>query len=264
VAIGLVQGAKLRAQTAGGAGETFEVASIRPADPDSRQAGFGLTPGGGINVLNMDVKSLIAFAYNVACGKNCDMFISGGPSWLGSSRFNIQAKGNDSSDLTAGMRERIRQRLRSLLAERFQLVLRRESKEMPVYALKIAKDGHKLKTPKVQGEQGGIRGERGQMIGENAPLNFLIVNITGQLGRPVIDQTGLTGRFDFTLEFTPDMRGGKGPDVPGDKGDVPSASEPSGPSIFTAIQEQLGLKLEAAREPVETFVIERIEKPTEN
>ncbi len=244
----------------------FEVASIRPADPDARQVSFQLTPTGGVNAVNMGLKDLIRFAYNIPCGKNCDNFISGGPAWIGSQRFDILAKAPQGAEaggaLTSAQRDRVRQRLQALLAERFQLVIRRETKEMPAYALVVARNGHKLKERTDSGERGGLRGERGQMIAENVPIEHLVVNLAGMSGRPVVDRTGLRGRYDFTLEFAPETRVAlKGP---GGAVEPAGAADPPGPSIFTALQEQLGLKLEATKAPVETIVIERVEKPTAN
>ena len=93
---------------------------------------------------------------------------------------------------------------------------------------------------------------------------MLVINLSGRLGRHVVDRTGLTGRYDFALEFAPEPGSDKGPGGPGDKPQAPGGAELSGPSIFTALQEQLGLKLESTRGPVEVFVIDRVEKPSEN
>jgi uncharacterized protein (TIGR03435 family) len=151
------------------------------------------------------------------------------------------------------------------LADRFKLVIRRETKEMPLYHLVVGRNGHKLKEYTGDDPHGGIRGNRpGEIIGERASLYGLIANLTGMLGRPVLDRTGLTGRYDFKLEWTPDMLpGGKGPDGPGEKVDA-SAPEFSAPSLFSALQDQLGLKLEPQKGPVEVFVIVSAEKPAAN
>jgi uncharacterized protein (TIGR03435 family) len=247
---------------------TFEVASIRPADPDSRNVSIGFTPGGGVSLINVDLKQAIAMAYNIQCGKNCQQYISGGPGWINSQRFDIVAKASGEPEglSRAAAVDRTRRRLQALLAERFQLVLRRETREMPVYALTIAKGGPKFKESTVGGENGGVRGERGHSIYENSRISMLVINLASMLGRHVTDRTGLNGRYDFTFDYTPDMLAGgmKGPGGAGDKPESAGPSEPSGPSIFTALQEQLGLKLESTRGPVEIFVIGRVEKPSEN
>jgi uncharacterized protein (TIGR03435 family) len=229
---------------------------------------MGFAPGGGLNLENVGLKQAIAMAYNIQCGKNCAQYISGGPGWINSQRFNIVAKSsNEPEGLTrAVVAERTRKRLQSLLAERFQLVLRREAKEMPIYALTVAKGGPKFKESTVGGENGGVRGERGHMIFENSRMSMLVIGLASMLGRHVVDRTGLNGRYDFTFDYVPEFGGAgmKGPGGAGVKPEPASASEPSGPSLFTALQEQLGLKLESTRGPVEIFVIERVERPTEN
>jgi bla regulator protein blaR1 len=275
LAIGILNTPKSHAQSqAAAAGDLkFEVASIKPSGPNGRNVTLQFQPGGGLNIQGMPLKGLIASAYNMQCGKNCNNFISGGPGWIDSTSFDIVAKapsgaepGSDPREMSAAQRNvvfnRTRQRLRALLAERFQLTIRQEMKEMPVYALVVAKNGHKLKESTKGGESGSVRGERGVMIAENTPISMLLVNLQGISGRTVLDRTGLTGRYDFRLEYTPDSGGGaKGP---ADAEKVEAVAGDSGPSIFTALQEQLGLRLEATRGPVETIVIERVEKPSEN
>lgn len=274
ILIGLMNAPESRAQAKAEA-LTFEVASIKPSDPDSRRMSFQLAPGGGLNAVNVGLKQLIAFAYEVPCGRNCDTFISGGPGWIDSLKFDILAKAPPSAEATADIRrmtmdqrkvfqQQLRQRVQALLAERFQLAIHRETKEVPVYALVVAKNGPKFKESLGEGSQ-MLRGGRGEMIAERVPLEMLAINLAGQLGRPVVDRTGLNGRYDFKLEWTPepDMTGGKlGAETGGEK--PASAPDISGPSIFTALQEQLGLKLESTRGPAEIIIIDRAEKPTAN
>lgn len=139
--------------------------------------------------------------------------------------------------------------------------MHRETKEAPVFALVVSRKGSKLR----QSEQGfdGISGRPGQLIGEKVPIPVLANVLSGILGRPVLDQTGLTGTYAFKLEWTPDF-GGSG--IATEKAEAAGVStpDPSGPSLFNAIQGQLGLKLESQKGPVETIVIERVEKPTAN
>jgi uncharacterized protein (TIGR03435 family) len=143
--------------------------------------------------------------------------------------------------------------MQALLADRFQLRVRRESREMNVYHMIIAKGGHKLKEQLGEGNSNVYGSRAGELIAERAPLKLLVANLTGMVGRPVYDQTGLNGRYDFTLQWTPDMVAGGG-----------SPSSGSGDSIFTALQEQLGLKLEPKKGPVDVIVIEGAEKPSAN
>jgi uncharacterized protein (TIGR03435 family) len=149
-----------------------------------------------------------------------------------------------------------RQRLQTLLADRFQLRLRRETKELPVYALVAGKNGPKLREAD---EQGAMSLGRGRITARKASMERLAENLGNQLGRTVVDRTGLEGNFAFELEWTPD------PGQPLDLLDPsPAPADPSGPSIFTALQEQLGLKLEPQKDPVEILIIDHVEKPSEN
>jgi uncharacterized protein (TIGR03435 family) len=264
ILVGILHAPQARAQSKGET-LTFEVASVKLADPNSRVVSMSYTGEGGLNFVNVSLKQLIANAYNITCGKVCDERISGGPKWIDSARFDVLTKGPQLSQPGRATREQIRQAAQALLADRFKLVIQRETKDMPIFHLVVAKNGPKLKEYTGDDPQGGIRGNRpGEIIAERASLSGLIANLTGMLGRPVIDRTGLTGRYDFKLEWTPDMQpGGKGPAAPGEKGE-PSAPEFSGPSLFSAIQEQLGLKLDLQKGPVEVFVIVSAEKPAAN
>jgi uncharacterized protein (TIGR03435 family) len=163
----------------------------------------------------------------------------------------------------------MRERLRALLAERFQLTLHRETKEQSVYALVVAKGGPKLQQGQAK-EATGPRGPmmrmgRGELSGQGVELEMLTRTLSSQLGRTVIDRTGLKGNFDFKLTWTPDPGQSAGP--PGGLpagADAPPPPDPNGPSVFTALQEQLGLRLESQKGPVEMLVIDRVEKPSEN
>ena len=260
---------------------TFDVASIKPVTPagDGRiQVGIQMQPGGGLRATNVTLKFLLTFAYNVR-----DFQISGGPGWLNSELFDLMAKSERSSDtqsipadpreMTDDQRktsqEQTRQKLQALLADRFQLKFHRETKEQPVYALVVGKNGPKIQPSDDKSGNGprGLRMGRGQLIGNSAPLELMANALSNQLGRPVLDHTGLAGRYDFKLEWTPDPAQGGGPFAglppppPGVNG--PPPPDPNGPSIFTAIQE-LGLRLESQKAPVEILVIDSVEKPSEN
>lgn len=266
IVLGIVNSSPVRAQaTDGSASLRFEVATIKPAKPDPRNLGFRIVPGGGINASSTTVKQLIAFAYDVR-----DSQISGEPGWVDSERYDILAQPVP-SEAPADVREmsedqrmraldRVRQRVRSLLAERFQLTVRRDTKELPAYALLIGKNGSKLQEFK-EGEHNlqGIGLGKGQLTLRRSTMQMLATVLSKLVGGPVQDQTGLTGTFDGKLEWTPE---------PGEPSLVPEATPTpnlSGrPSLFTAVQAQLGLKIESTGGPVEMIVVDKVEKPSGN
>jgi len=247
----------------------FEVASIKPADPGAGgHSSFRSVPGGGIQVTNYSLKQLISFAYDVR-----DFQVSG-PGWLDSTRYDILAKPeheedladirqmNDAQKKTAS--ERLRERLRALLAERFQLTIHQETKEFPVYALVVAKNGPKLEEstePDSANQSTSTNSNNGkaEMTAKRIPMQSLANVLSSRLSRPVLDRTGLTGKYNFKMQWTADMSA-RGPDGPGDA----NLADSAGPSIFTAIQEQLGLKLESTKGLVEIIVVDRVEKASEN
>jgi len=251
---------------------TFEVATVKPADPGSRGSGFQFMPGGGIKIGNMNGKGMSSFAYDVR-----DFQISGATGWMTTARYDVLANpesGQGPAELKGlsdkkreEATQKIRERLQSLLADRFQLKTHKETKELPVYGLVVAKNGLKIEESK-DGEDSpqnmNQSNSNGKMFltGKRIPLQFLTMGLSNTLGRPVIDQTGLTGNYDFKMEWALDL-GGRGPDFAGEKTDA-GAVDPAGPSIFTAIQEQLGLRLESQKGPVEVIVIDRAEKASDN
>jgi uncharacterized protein (TIGR03435 family) len=217
--------------------------------------------------------------------------ISGAPDWLNSDRYDIEAKMDSSTadglrKLNENERRAERQRmLQALLADRFKLTVHRETKELPVYELVVAKGGPKfheakpgdtypngMKLPDGHGRARLMFMGMGELTAQGLPLAPLVRELSLQLGRTVIDKTGLTGEYDFSLKWTSDVtvgafgerlssRGTEG-SQPGTGGT--SEPETSGPSIFTAIQDQLGLKLESQKGPVAILVIDRVEKPSAN
>lgn len=256
---------------------TFEVASIKPSGADFHRVMIQIQPGGGLRTSGTTLKMLLSQAYDVR-----EFQISGGPGWINTERYDIMAKAEDAavSDNADDLRkmtdeqrrtvgEQMRERLRALLAERFQLTIHRETKEQSVYALVVAKGGPKLQQSEAKegtGPRGMMRMGRGEFSGQGVALQMLTQSLSSQLGRPVIDQTGLKGNFDFKLEWTPDPgQSGGGPfgGAPPPGADAPPPPDPNGPSVFTAVQEQLGLRLESQKGPVEMLVIDRVEKPSE-
>lgn len=275
IAIGILNAPQVHAQ-AEAPKLTFEVASIKPNSGDDRRIGIQVLPGGDLRTTGTTLKFLITYAYDVR-----DFQVSGGPGWINSDRFDIMAKSEQgSSDSTpddmlkmtdAQMKtaaEKMRIKLQALLAERFQLTIHHETKEQPVYALVVGKNGTKLQES--QSNAGAprrlMRMGRGELNGEGIAMEFIASSLSNQLGRPVIDRTGLTGHYDFKLQWTPDPGQSRGifggPPPPGV--DAPPPPDPNGPSIFTAVQEQLGLRLESQKGPVDLIVIDRVEKLSEN
>ena len=276
--IGLLHAPTLRAQTSSAAEPPlkFEVASIKPSDPSERGTIIQFAPGGRLVVKNAPLKSLVTLAYDVQ-----DFQISGGPTWVSTARYDVTAKADavtaeddphkiKTDEQREKFQQRQRMRIQALLADRFQLKIGRTTKELPIYALKVAKNGPKLQESKEEGgnQFQGVRMSRpGDVTAGKVGMQFLTRILAHSVGRPVIDQTGLTGKYDFKLEWTPDQNqpGGFGGPGPGPDGALrPPPVDPNGPSIFTAIEEQLGLKLESQKGPVEMLTIDAVEKPSEN
>ncbi len=234
--------AAIRAQSA--SAPQFEVASIRPSQlSDIPRAPMKQDPG--IVIYNgVSSKNLIQLAYNAPEWK-----IVGGPKWLDSDIYDVSAR------LPSGStKAQVPAMLQSLLAERFHPVIRRESRRLPLYSLTVAKNGPKLKSadPGEQWNEGTMRGGifKGRLELHQLTMAGLAEVLAAKTGRPVVDNTHLEGPFDISLKWTPD--------------DTTGTQTADGPSIFTALEEQLGLKLVAGRESVEVLRITRMEKPTEN
>jgi len=278
IAVGMLNAPAVQAQSAAQtalADPKFEVASIKPAAPATEQFMFGVRPrpGGGISAINVTLKLLIGNAYGLQ-----DFQISGGPGWIEAVRYNIEAKPNS----PAGPNES-KEMLKNLLADRFQLILHRETKELPVYALVLARKDGKLGPGMVESKEGGcvardpskplgppgagqppfcgnVLAGTSQLTATAAAPGDIAPMLSMAVGRKVIDNTGLTGKYDITLKYTPD--GSQFAKMPPQVEAAPA--DASRPSLFTALQEQLGLKLEVRKAPVEIFVIDRAEKPSEN
>jgi uncharacterized protein (TIGR03435 family) len=274
----------------------FEVASIRPGNTDGRsitQSVFDPPNDGRFYAENITAKTLITIAYNIQ-GRQ----ILGGPGWLGSLRYDFQAKSDtvvnqELRTLSHYQAKLMKARmLQSLLRDRFKLSLHRETKIEPVYALVIAKHGPKLQEVKNTGA--GTADMRGpartrhpwddfqfrdgeyEVTFHREPILDLAHVLSGDVGRRVLDRTGLGGTYNFTLSWAQEtMQGpvsiGAGPGsgagsatgtstTPGSS----ASSHPPGPSIFTAIQQQLGLRLKPEKGPIDFYVIDHIEPPTPN
>jgi uncharacterized protein (TIGR03435 family) len=268
---------------------TFEVASVKANRSGDNRIGIGFQPGGRFRATNVPLRELISAAYGTP--QPLPAFqITGGPKWIESDRFDIVAKApGDPQPGPNGPPPGMFAMLRTLLADRFQLILHRETKDMAIYALVLARADGKLgpqlkpattdcaammaaargrgaapPPPPAPGERMpcGMRMFPGNLSGGSSPMAQLTNVLARFVNRTVVDQTGLTGNFDLDLQWTPDqMPQGRGDPPPG----APAlpAIDPNGPSIFTAVQEQLGLKLESTKGPVRVVVIDRVEHPTE-
>ena len=240
---------------AASANPSFEVATIKPSKPDEKGNAI-LVRGGQFTTINTTLLSLVEFAYDVQANQ-----VVGAPDWMASEKFDLAAKpdtpGAPSDKQWKGM-------LQKLMADRFQLKFHRQNKEMSAYVLTVAKNGPKL--TKSDGDPNGLPGlffhELGQLYVQNATMDdFTQLMQSAVLDRPVVDQTGIKGRWNFVLKWTPDESqfGGMGVKVP-----PPSNAADALPPLFTAIQEQIGLKLEARKAPVEVMVLDHVEKPSAN
>jgi uncharacterized protein (TIGR03435 family) len=234
---------------------SFEVATIKPSNPDTPGQSI-LVGRGGSNLFtttNTTVSDLITFAYGIHVRQ-----VTGGPGWLETEKYDLSAKPDQPGIPNA---DQVRSMLQKLLTERFELAFHRDKKELSAYTITLAKTGPKLTKSETGGNLPGFGGRGPGSIGvQNSTMaefaSFLQARI---LDRPVVDQTGLPGKFTFTLVWRPDQLATPGPNAPPLPADLESRSD-----IFTAFQEQLGLKLEATKAPVEVFVIERVEKPSAN
>lgn len=240
---------------------SFEVASIKlhVGDPMGARVpiGSGATDPSRWNASNMTAKDLVCEAYGLSYFQ-----VTGGPDWAGSERFDISAKVDDAMATQLGKLTRREQNqqmslmLRSLLIDRFKLRVTQETKDAPTYALVIAKGGPKLKEATGGTGVGRFGVNNGQVTATSTDISMsnFAGALSAQLAKPVVDQTGLTGKYDITWHYT--MQTGLSADA--------SAADTAGPTIFDALQDQLGLKLESIKAPMETITIEHIEEPTPN
>ena len=260
----------------------FEVASIKQNTSDDR-ARMGAQPGGRVSVTNTPVRNLIATAYGMfSAPAMIRARIVGGPDWLDADRYDIKAKASGEFQFGPdGPPKDMLLMLRALLEDRFKLKMHYETRELPTYDLVLARTdrtlGPELHKANVDCEAvfaarraGAAPPARGPIepppcalisgpartIAGAASMQQLATNLTARLERPVVDKTGLTDRFDFMLAFTPDQR-----PLPQSPPGLPPI-DPDGPGLFTALQEQLGLKLVASKALMDVLVIDSVEHPT--
>ena len=258
----------------------FEVASVKVNTSGERGGGIRRLPGGRVTVTNMAPRVLITFAYQLQ-----QYQLAGGPSWLDTDKVDIVAKmeGNPEwTGLGSGTPDPMQLAMRTLLADRFKLTIHRDTRNMDVYALVMVTPGTpgpalKPSTTDCKGMADAMRRGGAPLQGpppangpvpcsellspgmlrfDGFPMSEVARMFVGQSGRMVVDRTGLTGSWQFELRFAAEQRGQPPPGV-----EVP-APDPDAPSFFTALQEQLGLKLEPERGPVDVLVIDHVERPT--
>jgi bla regulator protein blaR1 len=252
----IISAPEARAQTKEAAA-SFEVASIKPGDPSAR--GWSLPPAvnGRFRATNVPVRALLGYVYQTANRSR----ISGGPSWIDSERFDIEAKAG------ANLPEaQIRPMVLKLLQDRFALKFHHEQKQMSSYIMTVAKGGPKFKIsntcvedPNQKRPCGGFRVQNRRYVGgQQVSAVDLAEVLEALLDEPVLDRTGIQGLFNVTLEWTPDERTPAGTDA------APANANSDGPSLFVAMQEQLGLKLERSKTAVDVVVIDSAQRPTAN
>jgi uncharacterized protein (TIGR03435 family) len=226
---------------------TFEVATIKPAAPSpDGHTHINYPLGGRFSAINITLLSLLQWAYGMP-----EKQILEGPSWLSSTRFDIQAEaaiGEQTKSLTSEESNELKRRMiQGLLADRFQLKLHQETRTLPAYDLVLAKGGSKLQPSQSNGKSSSVG--RTQFNGEGLTITMIAEELSKITGRVAVDKTGLTGRYDLKLRWAPD-------DAVTTDSDLPT--------LFTAVQEQLGLKLEPAKEPVPVLIVDRVEQPGPN
>jgi uncharacterized protein (TIGR03435 family) len=227
----------------------FEVASIKANKSGVSAGSVNMAPErGSFAATNAVALTLLMTAYNMFGDR-----ISGYPAWMTTERLDVEAK----SDHPVSRDEMLRM-LQTLLADRFKLSVRSEMKDVPIYALVVAKGG-----PKLREGTGGLngRGPKGEILYRNISMPFFVLGLAKVgLDRPVIDKTGLNGTYDFELLFTPESIR----TAPRREEEGPAPLSTDGPSIFKALEEQLGLKLEPQKEPIEFLNVVHVERPSEN
>jgi bla regulator protein blaR1 len=246
---------QVRAQSEASRG--FEVASIKPSDPAARGSGIPPAVNGRFRAVNVPVRELVGYVYQTANRSR----ISGGPSWVDSERFDIEAKAAENLP-----EAKIRPMVLKLLEDRFALKFHHEQRQLPAYVMSVAKGGLKLKVsdtciadPEKKRPCGGFRVQNRSYIGgqQVSTADFAEV-LEALLDEPIIDRTGIKGVFNMTLQWTPDERTPSGGDV-----GVPPVN-PETPSLFVAMQEQLGLKLDRQKTAVDVVVIDSAQRPAAN
>jgi bla regulator protein BlaR1 len=277
IAIGILNAPPVRAQSDAAPRLAFEVASVKlNKSSESRNWGFDYLPGGRFKATNLSLDWIIGEAYHVS---PWSARLSGGPEWIGSDRYDIEATAAPDAipqGLSAKAREdKMRLMLRTLLADRFKLVIRRESKELPVYTVVVAKNGPKLQRAKIEekdcpeGSSSELRchvinGGMGRgMHGKAVQVSDMVSFVENWSDRPIVDKTGLTGLFVVETDGWAPMRPRVRPPGEEPTAEDKAIADPIRPTLFT-IFDRLGLKMESQKAPVDVFVIDHVERPSEN
>lgn len=222
----------------------FEAASIKPSKGNDGHSSWHSRPG-YVVMNNQTLKALVGIAYSVPADR-----VLGGPKWIESDRFDIVARAAEPAD-----GPKLLMMLQSTLTERFQLAVHRETKSVSGFALVPAKNGLKIHPDETDGGSSS-NSSRGKFVAQRFSLEALAKSLTRIMGVPVADATDTKGVFTFTLQWVPESTPAAGTD-----GVLPDAP---GPSLFTVLQQELGLKLESRKVPTEMIIIDKAEKPTEN
>jgi uncharacterized protein (TIGR03435 family) len=223
----------------------FEVVSIKPSDPNASGGSIRLTPGRFVG-RNVTMKNYVQVAYDKK-----DFQVIGGPKWAGTERYDIDARLTTPQESVSDSLNKVHilSGMRSLLADRCGLTIQRESKLVLGYAIVLARSGPKLKTSSKVGKS-SYTWSHGHIAFASTSIEEPANLLTQIMETPVVDKTETSGKFDFTLQWTPD----------GENSD----EKASWPSMVTALQEQLGLKLQSEKVPMELISIEHLEKPSAN
>jgi uncharacterized protein (TIGR03435 family) len=248
----------------------FVVATIRPSDPDSAntEGNIGFSPDGSFKATSQSLKELIEFLNDIS-SYDVDQRLIGGPKWIGSAKFDITAKCDEA---TAGTFEKMRVNdqihaeqamVQTLLADRFRLRMHHETRQLPVYTLVLAHGGSKMRSSTATTDElNDADGSPGNWKAKNVTMKAFahqLASLPEIGGKIVVDTTGLNGSFDFALRWTPDMMDAAPPSY-----DHGLKSDAAPPSLRTALEEQLGLRLETTKAPVDVIVIDSVEQPSPN
>jgi uncharacterized protein (TIGR03435 family) len=261
-AAGLLTAAVLLAQD-----PAFEVASVKRNVSGPQGAGGGILPN-GVNIVNLPLRAIIQLAYGIGQPSK----VINAPNWIVTERYDITARASDRVK-----QGEIGRMLQALLKDRFSLVTHKETREVTAYVLTMArpdgKPGPQLHVstaecadladgtaPKDAVRCGPRPGGPGKLILVGSPISLAVNLLSLMLQRPVVDKTGLTGKYDLEVSFAPLLNNPAGFGAEA----APQAADPAGPSIFTAFQEQLGIKIDSSKTQEEVLVIDHVERPTEN
>lgn len=236
----------------------YEVSSIKPNGGSDFRFAFRIEPNGSLNATGITLKRLMMTAWQLQGFR-----IVGGPAWVDSQRWDVQAKSGVARSVSY---DQSSQMLRTMLKERFQLQTHSEKRDLPIYELVVDRKGPKFARVTDPKTKHDVRIANGSIQFTNATVATFASQLSYALARPVIDKTGISGEFNFALKWTPAPGEDGGPTTSGLPPGTPEepASIQDGPSIFTAITEQLGLRLKSGRGPVEILVIDHAEKPDAN